>query len=108
MTDAPGPDALIPPRLRDDCFAMPQGVAWVPVDEALARLRDVLMPVTGVESLPLAKALGRVRAADAMAARSNPPRANAAVDGYGFAHAATGAGIQRLPLLPGRAAAGAP
>ena len=27
MTDVP----LTPPRLRDDCFAMPQGVNWVPV-----------------------------------------------------------------------------
>jgi molybdopterin molybdotransferase len=33
---------------------------------------------------------------------------NSAVDGYGFAHAATGKGMQRLPLVDGRAAAGQP
>lgn len=99
---------LTPPRLRNDCFAMPQGVEWVPVDTALALLRDRLHPVTEVEDMPVARALGRVLAAPAVARRSNPPRPNAAVDGYGFAHAATGEGVQRLPLVPGRAAAGQP
>lgn len=99
---------LIPPRLRNDCFAMPQGVSWIPVDEALARLRDVLHPVTGTQTLPLAQGLGRVLAGDCKAQRSNPPHANSAVDGYGFAHAATGDGICRLPLAAGRAAAGQP
>jgi len=100
--------ALTPPRLRNDCFAMPQGVDWVPVDTALALLRARLHAVTAVEDLPVAAALGRVLAAPAVAGRSNPPRPNAAVDGYGFAQAATGAGVQRLPLLTGRAAAGQP
>ena len=99
---------LIPPRLRNDCFAMPQGVDWVPVDTALALLRDRLHAVTGTESLHVAQALGRVLAAPAVARRSNPPRPNSAVDGWGFAHAATGDGVQRLPLVPGRAAAGQP
>lgn len=101
-------DPLIPPRLKNDCFAMPQGVDWVKVDEALDRLRAILLPVSGVETLPVAQAKGRVLAADAVARRSNPPAANSAVDGYGFAHAATGEGTQRLPLVQGRAAAGQP
>lgn len=101
-------DPLTPPRLRDDCFAMPQGVAWVPVDDALARLRAALLPIAGTERLAGRDALGRILAADAVARRSNPPRANSAVDGYGFAHAATGTGVQRLPLVSGRAAAGQP
>ncbi len=101
-------DSLIPPRLRNDCFAMPQGVDWVPVDEALTLLRARLHAVTGTEDLAVADAYGRVLAAPAMARRSNPPRPNSAVDGYGFAHAATGAGVQRLPLVQGRAAAGQP
>lgn len=99
---------LTPPRLRDDCFAMPQGVAWVPVDDALARLRAGLHAITGTEEVAVSGALGRVLAADVAARRSNPPAANSAVDGYGFAHAATGAGVQRLPLVSGRAAAGQP
>ncbi len=100
--------ALIPPRLRDDCFAMPQGVKWVPVDDALERLRAALVPITQTETLPVALASGRVLAADCIARRSNPPRPNSAVDGYGFAHAANGTGVQRLPLVAGRAAAGQP
>ncbi|MAE89055.1 MAG: molybdopterin molybdenumtransferase MoeA [Pelagibaca sp.] len=99
---------LMPPRLRDDCFAMPQGVRWVPVDDALAKLHDALHPVTGLEILPTARAAGRVLAADVTAKRSNPPMPNSAVDGYGFAHGATGTGVQRLPLVAGRAAAGQP
>jgi molybdopterin molybdotransferase len=42
------------------------------------------------------------------AARSNPPAANAAVDGYGFAQASLGPGPHVLPIVQGRAAAGAP
>ncbi|PPB80495.1 molybdopterin molybdotransferase [Albidovulum inexpectatum] len=99
---------LIPPRLRDDCMAMPQGVSWIPVDQALTRLRDGITPVAQTETVPLPQAGGRVLARPAIARRSNPPAANSAVDGYGFAHAATGSGIQRLPLVQGRAAAGQP
>lgn len=99
---------LTPPRLRNDCFAMPQGVAWVPVDEALAKLRAALVPVTATERLPASRASGRVLAEAVAARRSNPPAANSAVDGYGFAHSATGDGVQRLPLVAGRAAAGQP
>ena len=104
----PASDELTPPRLRDDCFAMPQGVDWVPVDAALERLRAGLHPVTGQETVPVSEAAGRVLAGAPIAQRANPPVANAAVDGYGFARAATGAGVQRLPLLEGRAAAGQP
>ena len=100
--------SLTPPRLHNDAFAMPQGVDWLPVDEALARLRAALHAVTATEELPTAQAVGRVLAGPAIAMRSNPPMANAAVDGYGFAHAATGEGVQNLPVAQGRAAAGQP
>jgi molybdopterin molybdotransferase len=77
------------------------------VDEALARLRDGLALVTAAEMVPIADAFGRVLARDVAARRSSPPGANAAVDGWGFAHAALPAdGV--LPIEPGRAAAGAP
>ena len=102
------PATRTPPRLRNDCFAMPQGVDWVPVDAALEKLRAALQPVATRQTLPTPQAAGRILADDCTARRSNPPRPNAAVDGYGFAHAATGAGPQRLPLLKGRAAAGQP
>ncbi len=96
-----------PPRLKDDCFALPPGVDWVPVDDALERLRGALSPVVDQETIPVAEASGRILAKDHIAQRSNPPLPNSAVDGYGFAHSATGAGPQLLPLVPGRAAAGA-
>ena len=96
-------------RLRDDCFALPPGIEWTPVDTALARLRESLTCVTGIEEVPIEQAAGRVLARPAVAARSNPPAANAAVDGYAFAWAALrGADQGDLPLEPGRAAAGHP
>ena len=98
---------LKPPPLRDDCFALPAGVHWTPVDEALALLRERLQPVTGEEALPLDQAVGRVLAQDVVARRSNPPQPNTAVDGYGFAGPVP-EGAQVMDLVDGRAAAGVP
>lgn len=99
---------LVPPKLRNDCFALPSGVDWTPVDEALDRLRASLGVVVGVERLAVRGGLGRVLAEDVAAARSNPPAANTAVDGYGVAFASIGEGANVLPLIAGRAAAGSP
>jgi len=96
-----------PPRFQDDCFALPPGVDWMPVDDALAALDAAMLPLDGQETVAHARAMGRILAEPVKAARANPPAANAAVDGYGFAHAATGEGDQLLPLIAGRAAAGA-
>src|SRR5690606_16536735 len=84
------------------------GVDWTPVDTALGLLRANLSAVVDIKELGVSDALGHVLARDAVARRSNPPAANSAVDGYGFAHAATGEGPQTLPLIEGRAAAGVP
>jgi molybdopterin molybdotransferase len=99
---------LIPPRLKNDCFALPPGVDWTPVDAALELLRANLSCVVETQEVAVADALGLVLAQNAVARRSNPPAANSAVDGYGFAHAATSDGPQVLPLADGRAAAGRP
>lgn len=107
MTDRPPVDA--PARLPDDCFALPPGVDWTPVDQALEMLRTRLTPVTGTEMVPLADAAGRVLAEPVHALRPNPAHANAAVDGYAFAWASLdGSGEGDLPMQPGRAAAGHP
>ena len=95
----------VAPRLSNDCFALPQGTEWTPVDDALGKLRG-LTPVTHPRAVPLEEALGRVLARDARAARANPPAANAAVDGWGFAH--DGGSAWTLPVAEGRAAAGEP
>ncbi len=99
-------DIELPP-LRNDCFALPAGVNWTPVDTALALLRDRLDVVTPGETRPLAQALGRVLAQDVTALRSHPPQANSAVDGYGVAGPVP-QGPQVVPLVTGRAAAGIP
>ena len=97
-----------PPKLSNDCFALPPGVHWTPVDETLASLRERVSVVTGIEPVPTVAAGGRVLAADVVAKRNSPPYANSAVDGYGFAFACLGDGDQALPLAKGRAAAGGP
>ncbi len=97
--------ASVAPPLRNDCFALPQGVHWTPVDEALDLLRRRLTPVAKVEQVPLSQARGRIAATDVVAARANPPLPNTAVDGYGFA-GARAEGTHRIPLVQGRAAAG--
>lgn len=93
------------PPLRNDCFALPPGVHWTPVAEALDMLRGRLLPVAEVEKLPLDAALNRISAVAVTAARANPPLPNTAVDGYGFAGGRS-AGTHVLPLAQGRAAAG--
>lgn len=57
---------------------------WTPVDEALALLQERLTPVALVETVAVQHALGRVLSAPVTAQRSNPPRPNTAVDGYGL------------------------
>ena len=96
---------LSAPPLRNDCFALPPGIHWTPVEEALATLRERLGPVTASRTVPLDQALGAIAAEDIHARRANPPLPNTAVDGYGFA-GGRGEGLHVLPLADGRAAAG--
>ncbi|WP_417515899.1 molybdopterin-binding protein [Marinobacter sp.] len=95
-------------KLRNDCFALPPGVNWTPVEEALERLRARLHPVVEVQrSVPLAEVNGRILAQDVRAPRAHPPSANSAVDGYAFAGPITEV-PSVLPLVDGRSAAGEP
>jgi molybdopterin molybdotransferase len=80
-------------------------VHWTPVADALAMLRDRLMPITSVETMGVGQTMGRVLAADVLAPRANPPLANTAVDGYGFA-GGRAAGVHTMHLHKERAAAG--
>ena len=94
--------------LRNDCFALPPGVNWTPVAEALERLHSRLHPVVDVEySVPLAHVSGRILASDVYAPRAHPPSNNSAVDGYAFAGPLTNVPCS-LPLVDGRSAAGEP
>jgi molybdopterin molybdotransferase len=98
--------SLTPPKLTNDCFSLPSGVNWTPVDEALDALRKAMRPVVGETSRRVSDASGAVLSHGVTANRSNPPAANSAVDGYGFAHSSLPTGDAVLPLVDGRAAAG--
>ncbi|MEO0357596.1 MAG: hypothetical protein AAF386_04745, partial [Pseudomonadota bacterium] len=58
--------------LANDCFALPPGVSWTPVDDALAQLERRLHCVVGIETVDVFAAQGRVLATDA-ARLTRPP-----------------------------------
>lgn len=91
-------------QLSDDCFAF--GGPLLPLDAAVALIRDRLTAVTAVARLPLIQCLDRVLAEDLIAPVDVPPFANSAVDGYAvrFADLAA-AGETALPVAA-RVAAG--
>ncbi|MGB0957137.1 MAG: molybdopterin-binding protein [Litorivicinus sp.] len=94
--------------LRNDCFALPPGVNWTPLNEALERLASRLHRVVeSAGAVPLSAAMGRITAEDIRAPRAHPPSSNSAVDGYAFLGPLS-AVPARLPLVPGRSAAGVP
>ncbi len=94
------------PQLTDDCFA--HGGPLMTTAEALARIAEVAVPVTGAETVPLRAASRRILAADIVAGRAVPPHDNAAVDGYAvFFDDLSPDGETRLPVT-GRIAAGHP
>ena len=94
-------------RLPNDCFALPRGITWTPVDKALERLKKGLSTLKQSERVPVSNCLGRIVATSVYAINSNPPFTNSAVDGYGFCGPAKDF-CNQLKLLPGVAAAGSP
>ena len=69
-------------RLANDCFALPPGVDWTPVDTALERLISSVSRVATPEICLIQNAEGRVAAEDIVAKRAHPAHRNSAVDGY--------------------------
>ncbi|HHS93748.1 MAG TPA: bifunctional molybdopterin-guanine dinucleotide biosynthesis protein MobB/molybdopterin molybdotransferase MoeA, partial [Rhodobacterales bacterium] len=98
---------LAAPSTGDACYVPNKGKELATVAETQAMLRATFTPITNVERIDVANADGRVLAAAATALRNNPPGANSAMDGYGFAHASLAHGLT-LALDPDRAAAGSP
>ena len=94
-------------KLPNDCFVLPKGIKWTPVDQALEQLKNGLSTVKEIERVPVLQCVGRILANSVHAIASNPPFRNSAVDGYGFCGPANGTG-NRLKLLSGVAAAGSP
>ena len=69
---------------KDDCFALPKGVRWCPVDTALEKLKTGLS-IIPIENLQLVeKSVGYIISKPCYAQISNPNFSNSAVDGYGF------------------------
>ena len=93
------------PKLSNDCFSMPQGVDWTPVDDALKMLQDRLKTIVKTETIPVELSDGRILAGPVKARRSNPPFSNSAVDGYAFKGALSD-GQHCFSLAEGRSAAG--
>ena len=98
-----------PPKLNNDCFALPSGVDWIPVPKVFELLQKALHISVIANSLPVEEACGYILAAPIVAQRCSPPYANSAIDGYGFSgsQSANKAPVH-LKLLPGRTAAGHP
>ena len=100
---------VTPPPLKNDCFALPPGVDWTSVDDALGQLKSALRCVVSTEMVDIMDARDRFVAHDVPAPRASPPKANSAVDGYGFAGAdINDEDVVRLSMHPERAAAGVP
>ena len=90
-------------QLADDCFAF--GGRLMTIEEVLALIQERLPVVTGVETVPLALADGRVAAEDILAQNDVPPFANSAVDGYAVRHAELAAEGETLLPVTARIAA---
>ena len=93
-------------KLQNDCFALPAGVDWTPLDDALMHLETSLSPIIETEALPINLTVGRILASDLKAGSDSPPFSNSAVDGYAFRCADSGGNY--LELKQGRSAAGHP
>jgi molybdopterin molybdotransferase len=72
-------------QLTDDCFAFSGPL--LPIVEMERLIAERVTPVAEVEEVPLGQALGRVVAADMVAADNLPPFDNSAVDGFAVRHA---------------------
>jgi molybdopterin molybdotransferase len=91
-------------QLSQDCFA--SGAQILSVDDAVAAIVARLIPVDGVETVPLTAADGRVLAEDLLATQQLPPFTNSAVDGYAVRGEDLPSGEARLFRVAGRLQAG--
>jgi molybdopterin molybdotransferase len=91
-------------QLTDDCFAFFGPL--LPIDEVERILRERVMPVPEIETVPLTAACGRVVARDITAPISLPPFDNSAVDGYAVRAADVGRDAPTRLAITDRVAAG--
>jgi len=93
-------------QLSEDCFA--HGGELMRLDAALALLDARLEAVAGVETVPLAHALGRILAEDMVSPMDVPPHDNSAVDGYAVYFDDLSTEADSVLPVAGRIAAGHP
>ncbi len=91
-------------QLSDDCFAFSGPL--LPVAEMERLIAERVTPVAETEEVALAAALGRVVAADVVAAHDLPPFDNSAVDGFAVRHADLAADAETRLVIVDRALAG--
>jgi molybdopterin molybdotransferase len=91
-------------QLTDDCFAFSGPL--LPLADMERLIVERVTPVAEVEQVPLDAALGRIVAADVLAAEDLPPFDNAAVDGFAVRHADLTAGAETRLAIAGRVMAG--
>jgi molybdopterin molybdotransferase len=91
-------------QLTDDCFAFSGPL--LPIDEVERILRERVMPVAEIETVPLNAAYGRIVARDITAPISLPPFDNSAVDGYAVRAADVGRDAPTRLAITDRVAAG--
>ncbi len=92
-------------KMRNNCFALPRGVNWCPVDIALRTLRDNLHAVCEPMKVSTLASEGYTLSQSINAKVSNPSFSNSAVDGYGFS-GPTADGLNEYSLISGTAFAG--
>lgn len=71
----------------------------ISIDEARRRLREAVRPIARTERLPIARAAGRVAAADVSSTGFVPPFARSAMDGYAVIAADTASATPAAPCL---------
>jgi molybdopterin molybdotransferase len=91
-------------QLSDDCFAFSGPL--LPLTEMERLIAERVNPVAEVEEVALPDALGRVMAADQIAAGDLPPFDNSAVDGFAVRHADLVPGGETRLAIGARAMAG--
>ena len=91
-------------QLTDDCFAFSGPLLPIADMERLIVRR--IKPVKETETVPLAKARGRVLAVNVIAPVSLPPFDNSAVDGYAVRHRDLGVKSETRMQVSGRLTAG--
>jgi molybdopterin molybdotransferase len=91
-------------QLSDDCFAFSGPL--LPLAEMERLIAERVSPVAEVEETALPDALGRVMAADQIAAGDLPPFDNSAVDGFAVRHADLVPGTETRLAIGERAMAG--